>query len=517
MKKILLMGLSLVLVAVLAVGGTFAYLTDTDETVNVMTLGNVDIEQHEYERAVNADGTYKTDTVDGQNSYVLKDFTQAKPLLPIVGDPTLPNTNPAYAGYDSIPVRMSQVDSYGGMDAFAGKNAVDKFVTVENKGKTDAYVRTIVAIEVGSETDDLIGSSYHKTWTKNEIGIVNIDGTNYDVIEYVYAGGQLSDGSWRHGKGILPAGDTSYPNLSQVYIKSAAKNEDMVAIDGNRNGTLDILVLSQAVQAEGFDSAAAALEAGFGVANAANVQDWFKDIEVEGVVYVNNTAGIEAALNAGNNYVVLKPAVDGTATTYDIPAAVAGKDVTIAGTKDTVIDFESVQSVNGAALTFNGVTIQGPNANVMNGFGIQGTTEKIVYENCTFDGAVTNEYFGDVEYINCTFTGTGYITTYAVGSATFTGCTFDKADSRAVLVYSHGDNPCEVKLTDCTFKAAARATTWQGDWTSAIEVDTTNIPTEGTSVTITNCTYDSNYSGLVRDKSAAGKANAVITVDGVIQ
>ena len=62
MKKYLLMGLSLVLTAVIAISGTLAYLQDADSDVNVMTLGNVSIEQHEYERATNADGSFKTDS-----------------------------------------------------------------------------------------------------------------------------------------------------------------------------------------------------------------------------------------------------------------------------------------------------------------------------------------------------------------------------------------------------------------------------------------------------------------------
>ena len=57
-------------------------------------------------------------------------FEQEKLILPIVGDPSLPGNNPGYAGWDSIPVRMSQVDSYGGMSVFAGKNAVDKFINL---------------------------------------------------------------------------------------------------------------------------------------------------------------------------------------------------------------------------------------------------------------------------------------------------------------------------------------------------------------------------------------------------
>ena len=73
MKKVLLMCTAYVLVAALAIGGTVAYLQDDDSDVNVMTLGNVSIEQHEYERVVNADGTFATDTIDGVTSYVLKE------------------------------------------------------------------------------------------------------------------------------------------------------------------------------------------------------------------------------------------------------------------------------------------------------------------------------------------------------------------------------------------------------------------------------------------------------------
>ena len=70
LKKFLLGAVSMVLVAALAIGGTVAYLQDEDSAVNVMTLGNVYIEQIEQERDANGD---------------LVDFTQAKPAYPAVG------------------------------------------------------------------------------------------------------------------------------------------------------------------------------------------------------------------------------------------------------------------------------------------------------------------------------------------------------------------------------------------------------------------------------------------------
>lgn len=299
LKNILLSGLSLVLVAALAIGGTVAYLQDDDSDVNVMTLGNVKIEQHEYERATNADGSYKTDTIDNQTSYVLKDFTQGKALLP--------STDPSNHGagtWDNTTVRMSQVDSHGGMQVFVNRNAQDKFVTVENTGKTDAYVRTLVAIEIGSTDGSLIGTSYHSTWNPTEIGKITIDGNTYLLIEYAYEGGKLTDGTWRHQNGILPAGDTSYPNLSQVYISAAATNEDMVALDGNGNGTLDILVVSQAVQAAGFADAETALNAGFGDITTDN-HPWAGEGNAPVIpVTVSSADDLVGELEAGENVVM---------------------------------------------------------------------------------------------------------------------------------------------------------------------------------------------------------------------
>ena len=50
MKKIISWLLVIAVTAALAVSGTMAYLTDTDEDVNVRTIGNVHIEQIEQER-----------------------------------------------------------------------------------------------------------------------------------------------------------------------------------------------------------------------------------------------------------------------------------------------------------------------------------------------------------------------------------------------------------------------------------------------------------------------------------
>jgi predicted ribosomally synthesized peptide with SipW-like signal peptide len=388
LKNLLLSGLSLVLVAALAIGGTVAYLQDDDSDVNVMTLGNVKIEQHEYERVVDANGNYATDTIDGVTSYVLKDFTQGKPLLPATeldanGNPY----NYGAGGWDDTTVRMSQVGSYGGMQVFTSKNAQDKFVTVENTGKTDAYVRTLVAIEVGSTDGSLIRTSRHFTWDRTEIGKITIDGNNYMLFEYVYRG--ASDVN-RHANGVLPAGDTSYPNLSQVYISAAATNEDMVALDGNGNGTLDILVVSQAVQAADFPNAETALNAGFGDITTNN-HPWVDGVKLPTIV--STVAELQTAIDAAVNgdIIVLGADIEGDVTVTQkegVKFTINGNGYTIEGS--ITVDGKS-QRYETAGITIENVNFSADalsaNAYINLGNGDTNTryTNNVTVKNCTFN------------------------------------------------------------------------------------------------------------------------------------
>ena len=50
-RKALLSVLALVLVSVISIGATLAYLQHEDGAVNVMTVGKATIKQHEYQRA----------------------------------------------------------------------------------------------------------------------------------------------------------------------------------------------------------------------------------------------------------------------------------------------------------------------------------------------------------------------------------------------------------------------------------------------------------------------------------
>ena len=246
MKKFLLSALALVAVAALAITGTIAYLQWEESDVNVMTLGNVKIEQLEYERVLKADGTYEMVTSDKYGEgYKLQDFNNDKPLYPATGEIT---------GWGKkVPFDQLGEGASGAQQVLAGLNNVqDKFVLVKNTGKSDAYVRTFIALEYGSNTKDIVGITTGDFWEwHDDLGIQNIDGNNYYVFEAVYKGSDT-----RHIGGVLPAGEYTYNSLGQIYLKNEATNEDMEKLDVNGDGKYNILVLSQACQVAGFENAA---------------------------------------------------------------------------------------------------------------------------------------------------------------------------------------------------------------------------------------------------------------------
>lgn len=272
-KRIVTIALVIALLAT-CFAGTLAYLTDTEAVKNVMVMGNVSILQNEWQRAKNEDGTFKTGTVDERTSYLLEKFQQDKMIVP---------SAIAAMAWDTTPLRMSPVGSAGAAAIFvAESNAIDKIVTVTNTGNTGVYLRTLVAVEIGSGSADMIGlaaransDSTGHPYDYTQVGVIEINGNKYYVYEYVYIG---AADVGRHVGGILPPNETSYPSLCQVYLKSTVTNEDVLKLDGNDNGKLDILVLTQAVQAQGFANAKTALDTAFGVSDVVKAAGWFASI-----------------------------------------------------------------------------------------------------------------------------------------------------------------------------------------------------------------------------------------------
>lgn len=372
-RKLILI-VSLVLAMTMSLGGTLAYLSDTDADVNTMVLGNVSIENREFERR-DEDGDGKLDTLNckyrnNELSYKLYPYSQDKRLVPAVGEAKV---------YDDTKVCFAQFGeehALGRMDVFKQdelKNVQDKFVFVENTGNSDAYIRTYLAFEIGSAENamgvaggaknNLVMALTNNFWDANAIGNVTINGNNFYVLEYTYAGSEGAND--RHPDGIVHPGDYTYNNLAQVYITPKATNEDLIALDGNGNGKLDILVLSQAIQADGFANAKQALEAGFGVADATKVAEWFgDDAAFNNGKPVATVAELQAALNAGED-VMLTADVELTdnsniiiAADKDVTLNLNGKTLTVKNTESkasSAIDNKGSLTIANGTVTYEGV------------------------------------------------------------------------------------------------------------------------------------------------------------------
>ena len=230
-KKILALALVVAMLAVAIVSASLAYFTDEDYAKNVMVMGSVKIDQHEKE-------------LDEQGNLV--NFTQNKPVVPGVGAPKWGETITVGGGRQKL------------MDV---KNVIDKFVYVENKGTSDAYVRTIVVIEAPDfDPEDLIHVNYNST-----VGVTlsrAFTPVTINEVDYVYAVFTYNE--------ALAHGDLTPVSLAQVYLDPVTTQEDAAEY----GDTWEIHCLSQAVQADGFDDAATALNTAFGEATAANVQAW---------------------------------------------------------------------------------------------------------------------------------------------------------------------------------------------------------------------------------------------------
>ena len=342
-KSTLIMILSLVLAVAIGVGSTMAYLQDTDEDVNVMTLGSVYITQNEQE--YNADGE-------------LVPFTQDKPLFPAVGTP-------------AWNVTANSTEEEKAWRQFTGlENVVDKYVTVTNTGKSDAYVRTLVALEMG-ELDinafaGVFGLSANKvdgdefdfpgTWEIVDDDVYTINGKTYNVMTF------------EHQDALVP-GETTIPSILQMYLKGeATTNETMEKIDGNGNGKYDVLVLSQAVQTQGFADASTALNTAFGEIKQDNIQKWFanigQNIGTPGDKWLNNNPPAEFTGDAAKLAEVLTNATD--AASGDVTIELT-ESYDMTGYDWTPINVDGYHGAGIVTVNGNGNYIKGLNAPLFDG------------------------------------------------------------------------------------------------------------------------------------------------------
>ena len=248
MKKVVAWILVLAMTAAISVGVTLAFMQDTDEDVNVMTMGNVKIDQLEFER---------TDVDDKDEDAKVQEFHNDKPLYPAVLDDDFDwNKQESYVKWDDIGKTGYRSDIWN-PDKI--NNELDKMVFVKNKGDYGAYVRSVFAFEVNGYSYDEFKANFHLnlntidwTWTWVETPVA-IGETNYIIAVATY------------NRELLPGAITEI-SLEQIALDPKANNADVEGF----GDTYQVLVKSQAIQSDGFFDPGTALNTGFGPVDARN-------------------------------------------------------------------------------------------------------------------------------------------------------------------------------------------------------------------------------------------------------
>lgn len=227
-KKIAALCITAVLALTAVAGASLAYFTDKDQATNVFTVGSVDIELHEE-----------------------FDEDAAKTLMPATGS--------------------AQDGSL--------QNGVKKEVTVENTGKSEAYVRVHIAIpqvlDDGDPSFDASKNVLHFNFTPASVEdgqwdwsdnadktwnfyTATIDGKAYNVYVVTYTT-------------ALAAGETTAtPAMSQVYLDKKVTSADAAKINEQLGTDWKILVAAEGAQTAGFGDAFESLNAAFGTPGTYN-------------------------------------------------------------------------------------------------------------------------------------------------------------------------------------------------------------------------------------------------------
>ena len=235
-KKILLAALAVALIAIM-VGGSLAYFTAEDQVTNTFTIGSVKIEIYENEEAT------EEDTISFGS------------LMPIV------NTQ----------------------DPSADISYIEKVVDVKNTGNNDAYIRAHIAIPT-SLIDFLQLDVTTNGWSYIGATTATVDGVEYTVFTYDHLAAVAPDAFTNELlQGVYLKSDVDLvedANGNLVFVLRDAdgkitKTSDFIAHTKNANGAytsniINVLIASQAIQAQGFNNATDALNAGFG----ANTNPW---------------------------------------------------------------------------------------------------------------------------------------------------------------------------------------------------------------------------------------------------
>ena len=206
-KSILMAAIAVMLVAVLVVGGTLAYFTDTKTATNTFTVGDVKIKLDE------------SNVNDPSGDRVTSnEYTGMLPGIQYKKDPVVTNT-----------------------------------------GKNDAYVRAVVTIENGM---NWMGLYNENVWTApQEEAFMKLicdklgAGWSIENIAYVTNAerGSTDFVATLKYTGVLKSGDATSAMFENIMLPANATTNDITTRVA-QNGVFHIDVVAQAIQADGFTS-----------------------------------------------------------------------------------------------------------------------------------------------------------------------------------------------------------------------------------------------------------------------
>ena len=433
-------------------------------------------------------------------------------------------------------------------------NTTGNFYLIDNRG--NLTIKDNSAAKTGSIT---LKANTDRDWNASSVVVANNPGGKLVVdgglIEHLggsdmaYGIDNLTNGKGTYAETVINGGTIKSPYRAVRQFLNGIEAQNILTVNGgvieganksiwmqdpSKNANTGTLRVEAAAQLKGdvylfVTAGSTAWPVEVSIADAAFVKGTVLTGNVPAGYMVTNKGGywtvaddVKTASNKDELQAAIQNAV-GNATivlaegTYDLPS-IAGKDVTIVGTEETVIN-TGAANLGAGNLTLDGVTIT---AGMYQGFQHSGV---VTYNNVTVNGELFCYGEKDV-FNNCTFKlNNQYVWTYGAENIEFNNCVFE-TNGKAILVYNEGAGATNVVVKNCTFKATAgaKAGAIANQNCAAIEID--NFQSSGVGVAhnvkTSGNTFDANFSGEWRIKNfVAGNAITVndteyrqIAVDG---
>ena len=486
-KKALFMSmLSLLLCFTMLMGATFAWFTDTvKSTNNIIKSGTLEVGMYwaDGTEAVPADGS--TDWEDASAEAIFN-YDNWEPGYTEVRHIKIANEGTLALKYQLRIVPTGEVSDLADViDVyyFDGAQQIDNRTQL-----TDANKLGILSDVLGTFSDNAQGNLYAKAE----------DG---DILHTITIALKMQESAGNYYQNMNIGSDFAV----ELYATQLTAEEDSFDDQYDKNATYEKTDGGYvAFSKKGLSDIAALASTDTSITSV--------NYNGEDVPVVRDVDGMSEAIEDGEETVVM------TSGNYKMPSSGTTGSVDFVGTKDTVVDVTMGAYLDGATVSFTGLTIK-TSTGMANGNGSDYAalyTPNVTYTDCTFVGPMRVGRDG-AKFINCTFTGLGndYVWTYG-NDVTFENCTFN-TDGKAILIYNEGTGANDVVVEGCTFNASAgaKAGAIANQNCAAIEIDNYQSAGVGAAhkLTAEGNTFGANFSGVWRIKNfVAGNA---ITVNGV--